>query len=288
MEYKTVDESYLDLLTFVLQYGDKSSDRTGTGTIRSSIAPPITVDCSKNFPLLSWKKTSITNIFHELMWFIKGRTDLNYLVDRGVNIWNGDAWKHYIKQKEFKYYNRTQFLDAVKEGTYFGLGPIYGAQWSKQLPQAIETIKNNPNSRRIIVNSWNVEQIPVMALPPCHCMFQFIASTEHNYLDIVVTQRSADIGLGVPYNIASYALLLHLVAIETGRQPRYLRINFGDAHIYADHVEPLRAALEQDRPFNYNVQIGIIPQDRLEDYELEHIKLTNYKPNSFIKLPLSN
>ncbi|MDE6279418.1 MAG: thymidylate synthase, partial [Paramuribaculum sp.] len=208
-------KQYLDLLQHILDNGTDKSDRTGTGT-RSVFGYQMRFNLQDGFPLLTTKKLHLKSIIHELLWFLKGDTNVKYLQDNGVRIWN--EW-------------------VSPEGE---LGPVYGAQWRSwpdgnggvidQISQAVETIKNNPDSRRIIVSAWNVADLPKMALPPCHAMFQFYVAD--GKLSMQLYQRSADSFLGVPFNIASYALLLMMMAQVCGLQPGEFIHTLGDAHIY--------------------------------------------------------
>ncbi|MBR1626449.1 MAG: thymidylate synthase, partial [Bacteroidales bacterium] len=217
---------YLDLLDYVLKNGTEKEDRTGTGT-KSVFGYQMRFDLSKGFPLLTTKKLHTRSIIYELLWFLKGDTNVKYLHDHKVSIW--DEW-------------------ADKGGD---LGPVYGHQWRHwdtanggfidQISQVIEQIKHNPDSRRLIVNSWNVAQIESMALPPCHCMFQFYVAD--GKLSLQLYQRSADIFLGVPFNIASYSILLAMVAQVTGLKCGEFVHTFGDAHLYSNHLEQAQLQL---------------------------------------------
>ena len=216
-------QAYLDLLQHVLDNGAEKSDRTGTGTI-SVFGYQMRFDLEKGFPALTTKKLHLRSIIHELLWFIKGETNIDYLKQNKVSIW--DEW-------------------ADEKGD---LGPIYGYQWRKwpaggdkqvdQLSQVIQSIRENPDSRRHIVNAWNVGVIEQMALPPCHVLFQFYVNDGR--LSCQLYQRSADIFLGVPFNIASYSLLLMMMAQVTGLKPGEFVHTFGDAHIYLNHMEPVK------------------------------------------------
>ena len=262
-------KSYLDLLQTVLETGTYRDDRTGTGTYsifgaqaRFSLAP--------DFPLLTTKKLHLRSIIHELLWFIQGNTNINYLKANKVTIW--DEW-------------------ADEDGN---LGRVYGAQWRDwiapdgrrvdQLAAVIDTIKNNPDSRRHLVCAWNPGEVESMALPPCHALFQFyVAGGE---LSCQLYQRSADIFLGVPFNIASYALLTMMVAQVCGLKPREFIHTFGDLHLYANHVDQAREQLSrQPRPLpqmKINPGVATIDGFRYEDFEL-----VNYNPHPAIKAPIA-
>jgi len=224
---------YLDLLRMVLKDGERRTDRTGTGTL-SLFGAQTRYDLRDGFPLVTTKKVLFPAVVRELLWFLKGSTNIHDDLHAHTPIW--DAW-----------------ADASGD-----LGPIYGFQWRNwgaapgsppgtgvdQITEVIEAIKRDPTSRRLIVSAWNVADLPKMKLPPCHAFFQFYVAGDH--LDVQLYQRSADLALGVPFNIASYALLLAMVAQETGKRPRYLVHTLGDAHIYLNHVEGVKQQLERD------------------------------------------
>lgn len=219
-------QQYLDLLSHVLEHGVDRGDRTGTGT-RGVFGWQMRFDLAAGFPVLTTKKLHLKSIIHELLWFLSGDTNIRYLRDNGVTIW--DEW-------------------ADENGD---LGPVYGAQWRSwpakdggsidQIANVVREIKENPNSRRLIVSAWNPAEVDVMALPPCHCLFQFHVA--NGRLSCQLYQRSADIFLGVPFNIASYALLTMMVAQATGLQPGEFIHTLGDAHLYANHFEQAREQL---------------------------------------------
>ena len=256
---------YEELLKHVYSTGAEKSDRTGTGT-RSVFGAQIRFDLSKGFPLITSKKVHLKSIIHELLWFIKGDTNTKYLTDNGVRIW--DEW-------------------ADKDGN---LGPVYGHQWRNwpktdggtidQLSEVIETLKNNPDSRRIIVSAWNVADLPKMALMPCHAFFQFYVA--NGKLSCQLYQRSADMFLGVPFNIASYALLTLMIAQVCNLEPGDFIHTFGDAHIYSNHFEQVELQLSRDlRPYptmKINKEVKSIFDFKYEDFELE-----NYNPHPAIK-----
>ena len=247
---------YLNLLDHILKNGHKKDDRTGTGTI-STFGYQMRFDLSKGFPLLTTKKVHLKSIIHELLWFLAGDTNVKYLQDNGVRIWN--EW-------------------ADENGD---LGHIYGFQWRSwpaydgtfidQISEAISTIKENPDSRRIIVSSWNVADIDNMNLPPCHCFFQFYVN--EGKLSLQLYQRSADSFLGVPFNIASYALLTMMVAQVCNLQPGEFIHTLGDTHIYLNHLEQVNTQLQREpRPLPrmvINPDVKDIFQFRYEDFKLE-------------------
>ena len=258
-------KQYLDLLRHVMEHGTMKADRTGTGT-KSVFGYQMRFDLSDGFPLLTTKKLHLKSIIYELLWFLKGDTNVKYLQDNGVRIWN-------------------EWADA--DGN---LGPIYGKQWRAwrdynggtidQLSEAVETIRTNPDSRRIIVSAWNVADLPEMHLPPCHAFYQFYVADGR--LSLQLYQRSADIFLGVPFNIASYALLLMMVAQVTGLKAGDFVHTLGDAHIYTNHFEQVREQLSREpRPLP---TMRINPEVKsLFDFKYEDFTLENYNPHPHIK-----
>lgn len=258
------EKAYLDLLNKLLTQGNQKGDRTGTGT-RSLFGEQLRFDLREGFPLLTTKKLFTKAIIHELLWFIRGETNIKYLNDNGVTIW--DEW-------------------ADENGD---LGPVYGRQWRNwngidQLSNLIDDITTNPNSRRHIVSAWNPEEIGNMALPPCHCLFQFYVA-DHR-LSCHLYQRSADVFLGVPFNIASYALLTHLVAQATNLGVADLIISFGDVHLYNNHVvQTMQQIWRNPRPLP---KLVLAPaRGSIFDVQFEDIKIENYKPHPAIKAPIS-
>jgi len=262
-------QQYLDLMKHVLDHGARKDDRTGTGTL-SVFGHQMRFDLRQGFPLLTTKKLHLRSIIHELLWFLKGETNIRYLKENGVSIW--DEW-------------------ANDEGD---LGPIYGYQWRSwptqngdhidQIKQVIDQIKNNPDSRRIIVSAWNVGQIDDMALPPCHAFFQFYVADGH--LSCQLYQRSADIFLGVPFNIASYALLLMMMAQVTGLKAGDFVHTLGDAHIYSNHLE--QATEQLQRKPRALPTMSINPDRKsIEDFVFEDFELLNYDPMPHIKAPVA-
>lgn len=258
-------KQYLDLLRHVLDNGTVKDDRTGTGT-KSVFGYQMRFDLNEGFPLLTTKKLHTRSIIHELLWFLKGDTNINYLHENKVTIW--DEW-------------------ADKNGD---LGPVYGHQWRHwdtnsggfidQISQIIEQIKKNPDSRRLIVNSWNVAQIDDMALPPCHCMFQFYVAD--GKLSLQLYQRSADIFLGVPFNIASYAVLLAMTAQVCGSQCGDFVHTFGDAHLYSNHIEQAKLQLTR-QPYKLPT-LKLNPDVKnIFDFKYEDIVIENYQCHPHIK-----
>jgi len=262
-------KQYLDLLRHVKNNGVKKNDRTGTGTI-SVFGHQMRFDISKKFPLVTTKKTHLKSIIHELLWFLKGDTNIKYLQDNGVKIW--DAW-------------------ANDKGD---LGPVYGAQWRSwptpngehidQITQIIEQIKNNPDSRRIIVSAWNVGELSKMALYPCHCFFQFYVAD--GKLSCQLYQRSADLFLGVPFNIASYSILTMMIAQICNLELGEFVHTFGDAHIYSNHVDQVDEQLSREPrelpTMKLNPDVKSIFDFKYEDFTLE-----GYDPYPRIKAPIA-
>ncbi|EIF13584.1 thymidylate synthase [Bacillus sp. L381] len=258
-------KQYKDLCRHVLENGEKKGDRTGTGTI-STFGYQMRFNLQEGFPMLTTKKLHFKSIAHELLWFLKGDTNVRYLQENGVRIWN-------------------EWADENGE-----LGPVYGSQWRSwrgadgetidQISRLIHDIKTNPNSRRLIVSAWNVGEIDHMALPPCHCLFQFYVAD--GKLSCQLYQRSADVFLGVPFNIASYALLTMMIAHVTGLEPGEFVHTFGDVHIYQNHVEQVNLQLTRDvRPlpklrFARNV-------DSIFDFAFEDFIIEDYDPHPHIK-----
>ena len=303
----SLDEQYKGLLGTVLYGGKEKTDRTGTGTL-SVFGRQIRHDMSKGFPILTTKKVAFKTMVTELKWFLRGDTNIKYLVDNNCNIWNGDAYKKYCKLQVPHDHFETQeeFIELIKTDVEFaakwgGLGPIYGAQWREwetqewdsrtgditinytdQIQNLINELKTNPNSRRLLVNAWNVGELDQMTLPPCHYSFQcYVADGK---LSLMWNQRSADLFLGVPFNISSYGLLLLLLCEETGYEPGELIGNFGDVHLYKNHLEQAKEQLTRD---SFDLpEIKIDYNSILEgDFNVE---LVDYKAHPRIKAPLSN
>ncbi|MEA3441702.1 MAG: thymidylate synthase [Chloroflexota bacterium] len=260
---------YLDLVQHLLDYGVEKSDRTGTGTI-SVFGYQMRFDLQDGFPLLTTKKMHLRSIIYELLWFLRGETNVKYLQDHKVRIWN-------------------EWADENGE-----LGPVYGSQWRSwrtsesesidQISEAIDRIKHNPDSRRIIVSAWNVGEIDKMALPPCHAFFQFYVVDDT--LSCQLYQRSADVFLGVPFNIASYALLTMMVAQVCSLQAGEFVHTFGDAHLYTNHIEQAKSQLER-QPFQLPV-MKINPQIRsIFDFQYNDFDLQNYQAHPHIKAEIS-
>ncbi len=262
-------QTYLDLLQYILDNGTRKEDRTGTGTL-STFGYQMRFDLTQGFPLVTTKKTHLRSIIHELLWFLQGNTNLQYLHDNRVTIW--DEW-------------------ADKNGD---LGPIYGKQWRSwagadgqtidQIAEVVSMIKENPDSRRLIVNAWNVADIPKMAIPPCHTMFQFYVAD--GKLSCQLYQRSADVFLGVPFNIASYALLTMMIAQVTNLQLGDFVHTLGDAHLYLNHLEQTKTQLAR-KPFpRPTMRLDSTIKD-LDSFRAEHFTLENYQCHERIAAPIA-
>ncbi|MBB3049545.1 thymidylate synthase [Prauserella isguenensis] len=262
------DTQYENLLQHVLEGGAHKADRTGTGT-RSIFGHQLRYRLSDGFPLITTKKVHFRSIAYELLWFLRGDANVNWLRENGVTIW--DEW-------------------AAPDGD---LGPIYGVQWRSwptpdgeyidQISEVLRTLRENPDSRRIIVSAWNVADIPRMALPPCHAFFQFYVADGE--LSCQLYQRSADLFLGVPFNIASYALLTHMIADQVGLRVGDFVWTGGDCHIYDNHLEQVHTQLSREaRPFP---SLALKPADSLFDYTYEHFEIQGYDPHPGIKAPVA-
>lgn len=282
-------KQYLDLCRHVLENGTHKDDRTGTGTT-SLFGYQARYNLEEGFPLLTTKRVYLRAILHELLWFVSGDTNIKYLVDNDVKIWNEWPYEAFKKSADYQGESLDEFVQKIKESVAFAkkhgnLGPVYGKQWRNfngvdQLLNVIEDIKNNPNSRRLIVNAWNPAELKDMALPPCHMMFHFYVN--EGKLSLQLYQRSADIFLGVPFNIASYALLLMMVAQVTDLKPYEFIHTLGDAHIYDNHIDQINLQLSREPrklpTMNLNPKIKNILDFKFEDFEL-----TDYNPHKGIK-----
>lgn len=313
------EQAYLDLCKHVLENGTKKEDRTNTGTY-SIFGHQMRFDLSEGFPLLTTKKVPFRLISSELLWFIKGDTNIRYLLENNNNIWNEWAFKKWVESSDYDGPDMTDFGNRSQEDPQFNLiyreqmknfkekilqsddfankfgdlGSVYGKQWRDwktsqnetidQLKEVIESIRNKPDSRRHIVSAWNPEDVPNMALPPCHTLFQFYVA--NGKLSCQLYQRSADIFLGVPFNIASYALLTYLIAHECNLEVGEFVHTLGDAHIYANHVEQIRTQLGRDlRPLpKLKINKG---KGSIFDFELSDFELIDYNPHPAIKAPIA-
>ena len=282
-------KQYLDMLEKILKEGTKKEDRTGTGTI-SYFGYQMRFDLSKGFPLLTTKKVFLKGIIHELLWFISGSTNIKYLVDNNVKIWNDWPYAAYKKSKYYQNETMEEFIDKIKNDDDFAkkfgnLGPVYGKQWRNfggvdQLSWLINEIKTNPTSRRLIISAWNAPEIKDMALPPCHCFMQFYVND--GKLSCQLYQRSADMFLGVPFNIASYSLFTMMIAQVCGLKPGVFVHTFGDAHIYLNHLDQVNLQLTRTPKDLPTMKIN--PEVKsIFDFKYEDFKLEGYDPYPAIK-----
>jgi len=286
-----LDAQYLSLLENILENGVEKEDRTGTGTL-SLFGQRIYHDMSDGFPLLTTKKMAVKTMVTELKWFLRGDTNIKYLLQNNCNIWNGDAYKSYISKHPWGV-EKEEFIETVRDDeryTHWGeLGPIYGKQWRDwngldQIQNLINELKTNPDSRRLMVSAWNVGELHEMTLPPCHYGFQCYVR-EGKYLSLMWNQRSVDTFLGLPFNIASYGLLLELLAHEVNMIPDMLIGNLGDTHLYSNHIEQAGEQLGRE-PFPHLPKLKLSNVDILNgefDYEI-----LDYHSHLTIKAPLSN
>lgn len=310
---------YLHLAEKILKEGNDRGDRTGTGT-RSIFGHQMRFDMADGFPLLTTKRVAFRLVVSELLWFIKGDTNIRYLLEHNNHIWDEWAFANYVqsdaytgpdmtnfglRSQEDESFNEVyqsqmrQFTDRILADEQFAaefgdLGNVYGAQWRAwqsrqgevidQLKAVIEQIKHNPQSRRLIVTAWNPEDVPTAALPPCHVLFQFYV--EEDKLSLQLYQRSGDLFLGVPFNIASYALLLHLVARETGLKAGEFIHSFGDVHIYQNHFDQIETQLSCEvKPLP---RLWLNPEKTsIFDFEVDDIRVEGYEPHALIKAPVA-
>ncbi|UOY92853.1 thymidylate synthase [Ectobacillus sp. JY-23] len=313
------ERTYLDLCEYVLKHGTNKEDRTGTGT-RSLFGYQMRFDLNEGFPLLTTKRIPFRLIASELLWFIKGDTNIRYLLQHNNNIWNEWAFKRWVEssdytgpdmtnfglraqtdevfaaqyEKQMVFFKESILTDDAFAKKYGELGDVYGKQWRAwttstgdtidQLKDVIATIKVNPDSRRLIVSAWNPEDVPTMALPPCHTLFQFYVL--EGKLSCQLYQRSADIFLGIPFNIASYALLTHLIAHECGLEVGEFIHTLGDAHIYTNHIEQIETQLQREpKPLP---TLKLNPDKRsVFDFEMDDIVVEGYESHPSIKAPVA-
>ena len=305
------EQQYLDLMKKIMDEGVDKNDRTGVG-IRSMFGAQMRFDLSKSFPLLTTKKVFLRGITHELLWFLQGDTNIKYLVDNNVRIWNEWPFTSYLKangldDKYERYSDEwheqlAQFVESIKSDQEFAdkwgeLGPVYGKQWVRwqtpsgetvnQIDNAIDLIRNNPNSRRIIVSAWNVSDLEEMTkagLPPCHTLFQFYVAD--GKLSCQLYQRSADIFLGVPFNIASYALLARMMAQVCGLEPGEFVHTFGDVHIYNNHFDQVKEQLSRTPSSFPQMELNKDIKS-IYDFKIGDFKLVGYDPQAAIKAPVA-
>ncbi|KRM57121.1 thymidylate synthase [Secundilactobacillus malefermentans DSM 5705 = KCTC 3548] len=314
-----LEDAYLNLERYVLEHGHRKTDRTGTGTI-STFGYQMRFDLNEGFPLLTTKKVPFGLIKSELLWFLKGDTNIKFLLQHKNHIWDEWAFEKFVNSTEYhgpdmtdfghrsasdpEFNNvyqaeKSKFCDAILNDDDFAkrfgdLGLVYGSQWRAwktstgqtidQIQNVIDQIKVHPDSRRLIVTAWNPEDVPLVALPPCHTMFQFYVVD--NKLSCQLYQRSADIFLGVPFNIASYALLTSLIAKQTGLEVGEFVHTFGDAHIYLNHIDQVKEQLART-PVAAPKLILNPDKDNIFDYEMKDIKLEGYNPQPAIKAPVA-
>jgi len=316
-----LDKQYQDLLQTILDYGVEKKDRTGTGT-KSIFGYTIRHNMQDGFPVLTTKKMAWKTMVTELLWFLRGDTNIKFLVDNGCHIWDGDAYKNYCTAykdgHEFyedeqvkRSFTQEEFINKIKTDDEFAkkwgeLGPVYGKQWRNwgagvledkhgfgnidQIQNLINDLKTNPDSRRLMVNAWNVGELDQMVLPPCHYGFQCYVR-EGKYLSLMWNQRSVDTFLGLPFNIASYGLLLTILAKEVNMIPDQLIGNLGDTHLYLNHIEQAKEQIGRE-PFElptlnqFPTYEGSRPS--IESYVVGDFTLKDYQSHSSIKAPLSN
>lgn len=305
-------QQYKDLILHILESGKEKKDRTGTGTL-STFGYQTRYNLAEGFPLVTLKKTFVRGVIEELKWFLDGNTNIKYLVDRDVNIWNADAYRAYKERTRVLRVvpmTEEQFKERIKTddefaATYGDLGPIYGAQWRKwettevsykgddeyptrtyidQIAQVIQQIKEDPSSRRLIVSAWNPGDVPHVVLPPCHVLFQFYV--EDGKLSCQLYQRSADSFLGVPFNIASYALLTHMVAHVCGLEVGEFIHTFGDMHLYLDHVELAKEMVEREPKPLPQLRIKREVKD-IDDFKVEDFEIIGYDAHPKIEAKVS-
>ena len=320
-----VDKQYQALLQDILDNGIEKKDRTATGT-KSIFGRQLRfTDIEHNFPILTTKKMPFKSIVTELLWFLRGDTNIQYLVQNGCNIWNGDAYKNYntkLLEKHSKHYEpmgMKEFIERIKTDDTFAneygdLGPIYGKQWrnwesvdtsqfwqedwgskdTDQIQNLINELKTNPDSRRLMVSAWNVGELDQMVLPPCHYGFQLYTKEKEGkrYLSLMWNQRSVDTFLGLPFNITSYALLLRIIANEVDMIADELIANLGDTHLYSNHIEQAKEQIARDSfqlpTLKISENIKRAEGDCLPMYKLDDFTLENYQSHQTIKAPLSN
>merc|ERR1719276_490479 len=292
LDYHRKEIQYLDMCRDIIENGVERGDRTGTGTL-SKFGTQMRFSLRDGtLPLLTTKRTFWRGVAEELLWFVQGNTNANNLAAKDIHIWDGNGSREFLDSR------------GLYEREIGDLGPVYGFQWRHfgaeyktmdtdytgqgvdQLAECIEKIKNNPEDRRIIMSAWNPADLNVMALPPCHMFCQFYVNTKKNELSCQMYQRSADMGLGVPFNIASYALLTHMIAHVTGRKPGDFVHTIGDAHVYLNHVDALKEQL--DRPPRAFPKLKINTEKKnIDDFVFDDFKVVGYKPHKTIKMKMA-
>jgi thymidylate synthase len=299
----TLDKKYQELLQDILDNGVHKSDRTGTGTI-SVFGRQIRHNMKQGFPILTTKKVAWKGVVSELLWFLTGQTNISFLLKHNNHIWNGDAYKRYYHHKDtFGPLTMEQFVEEIKTDKEFAkqwgdLGPIYGKQWRKwdgkngridQIDDLVKELKTNPDSRRLMVSAWNVGELNEMTLPPCHYGFQIYTREENDkrYISLMWNQRSVDTFLGLPFNIASYGLLLHIIANEVNMIPDELIGNLGDVHLYSNHIEQAKEQISRE-PFDLPQLKTDAKMDGICCNVPDDFVLEGYQSHPTIKAPLSN
>lgn len=283
-------KEYKDLLKLVLENGIMQENRTDVNAI-TYFGTQSRYDLTKGFPLVTTKKMAYKAIFHELLWFLKGETNIKYLVDNNVRIWNEWPYEKYKKSPFYKNETMEEFIEKIKSDNEFAkihgeLGPVYGKQWRDfngfdQITNLIEEIKKNKYSRRLIVSAWNPSEIKNMLLPPCHCLFQFFVNS-NNELSCQLYQRSADLFLGVPFNIASYSLLTYLVAQVTNTKPKEFVHTIGVAHIYENHIDQVKLQLTREPMKLPEIKINKDIKN-IFDFTINDIEIVDYNSHEPIK-----
>ena len=332
-----LDKQYQTLLQTILDFGVEKKDRTGTGT-KSIFGYTIRHNMKDGFPLLTTKKMAWKTMVTELLWFLRGDTNIKYLVDNNCHIWDGDAWKNFCNGHTEIFVTKEEFIERIKDDLDFAkkwgnLGPVYGRQWRgwgathshmmwshgiDQIANLINDLKTNPDSRRLMVNAWNVGELDQMVLPPCHYGFQvytrelsegerydlcvaqkskMTAISEEDYIkyniptraiSLMFNMRSTDVGLGLGFNLASYGLLLMMIAKQVNMVPNELIYNGGDVHLYLNHIEPIKEQLTRE-PYELPiVKLSDRVVNDISEYTLDDIQLEGYQSHPTIKLPLSN
>jgi thymidylate synthase len=305
-------QNYLDLLDDVLRHGTSSDDRTGVGTVGQAGGhlrfKLHNVHMHPILPLVTTKKMSLKVLIHELIWFLRGDTNIKYLVDNNVHIWDDWPYKAYMEQNRHSDMTQKEFIEKIKEQKEFAykwgdIGPGYGKQWRRweyleylgsggydaetqvvdQLGDTVERLKSDPGSRRHVVSAWNPAEVPDCLLPPCHCLYQFVVYG--NKLSLILTQRSCDLFLGAGYNFASYSLLCHIVAKQVGLIPYEFIWNGGDVHIYRSHFDAVREQLK--RTPNPSPKIKIKDGATIDNLKYEDIEIIDYKHHPAIKAPVA-
>lgn len=282
-------KQYLDLARYIMEHGTEKMDRTLTGT-KSIFGYQMRFDLNEGFPLVTTKKTFLKGIIHELLWFIKGDTNIKYLVDHHVGIWTDWPYKTYKASSEYQGESIDEFAEKIRQDASFAekwgdLGPVYGSQWRNfngvdQLKYVIDLIKNQPDSRRIVLSAWNPAEIDKMTLPPCHTLIQFYVV--NNKLSLQLYQRSGDVFLGIPFNIASYALFLMMIAQVTGKEVGEFVHTIGDAHIYSNHYDQINLQLERTPRKLPQLKINPLIKN-IEDFKFDDFELVDYNPYPGIK-----